>query len=208
MYVSKLNAQQDLASIKQYVEENGFATIISLSGYKPIATHVPLILTEEDGKSYFTGHISIANEQSQAIKNKESVLAIFMEKHTYISSSWYDHVNVPTWNYIAVHVYGTFEELSEEEKLSSLNQMVSKYEKYSDKPFSIAQMPEKMKHMDLKGITAFKITIDKIEASWKLSQNRDDKNYHLIIEQLLKRGDAMSLGIAEEMKNARKITTP
>lgn len=208
MYVSKLNVQQDIKTIKQYVEENGFATVISLSGDRQIASHIPLMLTEEDGKFFFTGHVSIANEQSASIKNNDHVLAIFMEKHTYISSSWYDHVNVPTWNYIAVHVYGKFEELSEDEKLASLNHMVAKYEQYSEKPFSIDQMTDKMKNMELRGITAFRISIDKIEANWKLSQNRDDKNYSMIIDQLQKRGDAMSLSIAEEMIAARKITNP
>jgi transcriptional regulator len=49
------------------------------------------------------------------------VLVIFNGPHTYISSSWYDHENVPTWNYIAVHVYGTVKLIEGESLRHSLS---------------------------------------------------------------------------------------
>lgn len=203
MYVAKTNIQQSPSSIKKYIEENGFATIISVQNGLPLATHTPLMLAEEGGQAMLHGHIARANSQSDDIKHGSNVMAMFMENHTYISSSWYDHVNVPTWNYIAVHVYGKFEIMTEEETLASLNALVAKYEKNASKPFHISQMSDTDRKAHIRSLTAFKIVIDRIDASWKLSQNRDDKNYFEIIRRLKERGDEMSLKIALEMETLR-----
>jgi transcriptional regulator len=207
MYVSKINEQQNAEEVQNYIEENGFATMISQGQDHFISTHTPLVLKKEGQESYLYGHISIVNEQVASIKNGEKMLAIFMENHTYISSSWYDHVNVPTWNYIAVHVQGTFEKLDDEATAASLHDLVTKYEKYSSKPFKIEQMGEEGFKREMRGIIGFRIKVTKIDASWKLSQNRDDKNYYEIIKKLKERGDDMSSKIAKEMEAIRIKTT-
>jgi transcriptional regulator len=204
MYINKNFIQLDAESITEYIKENGFATIISTDENDIFATHIPLMLGGIDDDRYLHGHIAAPNEQSSSIKNGAKVLAIFIEKHTYISSSWYNHVNVPTWNYIAVHITGRFEILDDAQALASLNAMVDKYEAHSQKPFHISQMSDKEIKSNLRGITPFKIKIDKIEASWKLSQNRDDINYFEIIKKLRDRGDLLSINIADEMEKLRK----
>ncbi len=205
MYVSKINLQTNADAIRKYIQENGFATIVSLDGSNILATHTPLMLQKEGDNEYLYGHIAKANEQVQSLVNDSTVLAIFMENHTYISSSWYDHVNVPTWNYIAVHIKGVLTLLNEEETLHSLHDLVGKYEASSPKPFHISQMTDADVKAHLRGLVAFKIKIDKIDASWKLSQNRDDKNYLEIIKKLRERGDEMSMNIANEMEKNREI---
>jgi transcriptional regulator len=128
------------------------------------------------------------------------VLAIFNGPHTYISSSWYDHENVPTWNYIAVHVYGTAKLLEGEALFNSIKELTAKYEQYSERPVSVETMNREYLEREMRGLVGFEITIDRIEAAYKLSQNRDKKNHDAIISQLEKRNDAQSLGIAEAMK--------
>lgn len=205
MYVSKINLQTNADAIRKYIQENGFATIVSLDGNNILATHTPLMLQKEGENDYLYGHIAKANEQVQSFVNGSTVLAIFMENHTYISSSWYDHVNVPTWNYIAVHIKGVITLLNKEETLQSLHDLVAKYEAPSPKPFHISQMTDTDVNAHLRGLVAFKIRIEKIDASWKLSQNRDDKNYYEIIRKLKERGDEMSMSIANEMEKNREM---
>ncbi len=203
MYISKINIQQNAAAIEKYVEENGFATLICQGTDHFMSSHTPLMLKKVGDESYLYGHLSIANEMSSPIKKGGDVLAVFMEKHSYISSSWYDHINVPTWNYIAVHIHGKFELLTEEQTRDSINELVNKYEKYSETPMSIEKMGDAFFKKETRGLIAFRIKIAKIDASWKLSQNRDDKNYFEIIRKLRERGDAMSAMIADEMEELR-----
>jgi transcriptional regulator len=203
MYVPKKFKPPSLDAVYKYVDENGFATLINAGSQHLMASHTPLMRINDQNSELLMGHLSAANEQARELKDGMEVLAIFMENHAYISSSWYDHINVPTWNYIAVHIGGTIRILPESEKLACINQLVEKYERGNPQPFTIAQMEERDLNTQLKGIIAFEITVSKIEASWKLSQNRDDKNYHTIIHKLRERGDAMSIHIADEMESIR-----
>jgi transcriptional regulator len=199
MYINKINLQTDTDIIEGYIASNGFATIISAHGEDFTATHAPLHLKKINGESFLFGHIARPNSQSQHILSGTRVMALFMADHAYISSSWYDHVNVPTWNYIAVHIHGSFIELSEEETITSLHDLVEKYEGNRPNRFEINQMTDHSFKAQLRGITAFKIKVNRIDASWKLSQNRDEKNKLVIIEKLMATSDPLAHKIAEAM---------
>ena len=203
MYVPKKFIPPSAEAIKTYIAENGFATLTSSKEGKLMATHTPLFLGMKNGEEVLYGHISAGNAQKDVFDGSTDIMAVFMESHTYISSSWYDHVNVPTWNYIAVHVYGRATRLNDEDSIEMINSLVGKYESGSQNAFQTSQMSEKDFKAQMRGIVAFQLSIDRIEASWKLSQNRDDKNYNEIIRKLKERGDEMSLFIAEEMEGVR-----
>ncbi len=200
MYIPELYKNENQEEIRQFIHQNGFALLINQVQGKPWATHIPLVLEfNSDGKDILTGHLSAANPQAQNLKNDDEVLAVFSGPHTYISSSWYDHENVPTWNYIAVHVYGKIKILHYDQTLESLKRLVDKYEATSEKPIRIEDLSEKTMRQ-AHGITAFEIEITSIEAKKKLSQNRDEKNHTNIINELEKRGDYQSVEVAKEMK--------
>lgn len=199
MYVPKIFSPPSPDHIRKYIEENEFATLIGISDGNLIGTHIPLQFKGED----LVGHISIANHQKQCFSQDKEMLAIFMEHHAYVSSSWYDHINVPTWNYIAVHIYGKPDLLNEEEKLKSLESLVERYEGQSSQPFHMSQMSDRDLKAQLRGIVAFKLKITRIEASWKMSQNRNDRDFNNIISKLRERGDQLSTTIADEMEGLR-----
>jgi transcriptional regulator len=129
-------------------------------------------------------------------------LAIFSGAHAYVSSSWYDHENVPTWNYLAVHIYGKVHLYNHEEALGFLKKLVDKYETPSENPVRVENLSEKTMR-EARGIVAFEIEITGIEAQKKLSQNRDDKNYLNIINELEKTKENQAIAIAEAMKKNR-----
>jgi transcriptional regulator len=197
MYIPKDFQNNDPEAIHSFIRENGFGILIS-QGDRPVATHLPLLLSE-DGAT-LTGHVSRGNLQWKSFSNPGEVLAIFSGPHTYISSSWYDHENVPTWNYIAIHVYGTLRIIGEEELRTSLKHLVDKYEKDSTNPARIENLSDSyMKHAVM-GLVGFEIAVTKMEAAYKLSQNRDAANHQAVIKELEKRGDAGSVEIARLMK--------
>jgi transcriptional regulator len=204
MFIPKLHKNENIEEVKNFLKGNSFGILISQDDGKISGTHIPMELdTDENGEDVLVGHIAKANPQSKNLKNEQEILAIFNGPHSYISSSWYQKENVPTWNYVAVHVYGKVKIIEGEELLESLKNLVDKYEQKSENPVSV----EKMSSRTLKqvnGIVGFSIKINEIQAAYKLSQNREETDYHNITSELEKVGDSNSIGIAEEMKKVKK----
>lgn len=204
MYIPKLYKNEDLESAKQYIKENSFGILITTQeGGAPWATHIPLELRQnEEGQDVLIGHISKANPQWKTFEHQTQVLAIFSAHHSYVSSSWYNHsTTVPTWNYVAVHVYGTIKILSEEALRQSLVRLVDKYEQVAKAPVSLDKLPEKVVKREMRGIVGFEITITEFHAKQKLSQNRHKEDYKNIIKELKDLGDVNSEGIAGKMED-------
>jgi predicted FMN-binding regulatory protein PaiB/ribosomal protein S18 acetylase RimI-like enzyme len=206
MYIPALFKLTDSETIREFVNGNGFGILIGSVNGKFWATHVPMLLTKDkDQKDILTGHLSKANLQWKEFEKSEEVMVVFTGNHSYISSSWYDHENVPTWNYLAVHVYGTIQIIEGAELKEELARMVNKYESGLPNPVSVETMTESFVQKEMRGIIGFRISISEIQAAQKLSQNRDDKNYLRIIEGLENKGDTDSLEMAGIMKEKRQI---
>lgn len=203
MYIPENYSLTNQAEIHEFLHKNGFALLINQTLGKMWATHVPLVLDfKSDGTPYLLGHISKANPQHEGFAENNEILAVFTGPHAYISSSWYDHENVPTWNYIAVHVYGKIKIHSHEEAVLGLKKLVDKYEKKSENPIRVENLSEKTMR-EARGIIGFEIEITSIEAQKKLSQNRDDVNYKNIISELETLKDPQAKAMAEAMKKNR-----
>ena len=185
----------------------------------PVATHIPLLLDkDEQGRDILSGHVARMNPHHKLFSPPstgvdgdppsgwatQKVLAIFLGPHAYVSSSWYSHENVPTWNYIAVHVYGTLKIIEGDRLYRQLKMLVEKYEKSSTKPVNLESMSQTYIKKQMDGIVGFEILIEEIQANYKLSQNRNEEDYVNVITELEKRGDAQSNAVAEEMKKKRK----
>lgn len=203
MYIPENYSLTNQAEIHEFLHKNGFALLINQTLGKLWATHVPLVLDFKlDGTPYLLGHISKANPQHEGFAENNEILAVFTGPHAYISSSWYDHENVPTWNYIAVHVYGKIKIHSHEEAVLGLKKLVDKYEEKSENPIRVENLSEKTMR-EARGIIGFEIEITSIEAQKKLSQNRDDKNYKNIISELETLKDPQAKAMADAMKKNR-----
>ncbi|MBO0322343.1 FMN-binding negative transcriptional regulator [Muricauda sp. CAU 1633] len=199
MYTPPYYKNENLAEIKEFLVNNSFGILINTVDDKPWATHIPLELDKaHDGKDILVGHIAKANPQWKHFSEEQEVLCIFNGPHSYISSSWYKEEEVPTWNYIAVHVYGTLKILSEEETMASMHKLVEKYEQGSKQPISLKNMSPKTLRQ-VKGVVGFQIEVSDIQATYKLSQTRVEDHAKIISE--LEERDANSKAIASEMKN-------
>jgi len=204
MYIPRRYEQKDKEKIHAFIKEHSFAILITVLEGRPVGTHIPLQLeTGDDGKDSLLGHISIGNEQKYTLSDGASVLAIFQGPHAYVSPRWYTQLNVPTWNYISVHVYGTVRLMEGQALREALSRLIDTYEQPLPHPVKMEEIPEKVLEDDFRGIVGFRIVIDEIQAAWKLSQNRDEQSYHQVIERL-ESGDEVSRAVADEMKK-RKI---
>ena len=200
MYIPKIYQNHNEAEIKQFILQNSFGILVTNQDRKTLATHIPIeLVTNSEGKEVLQGHISKANPQGLHFQDNVEVLCIFNGPHSYISSSWYDFEEVPTWNYIAVHVYGTIKRIDGDVLYQSVKHLMDKYEADSEHPVKMESLSEKTMRQ-LNGIIGFEIEIKDIQAKRKLSQNRDNKNHNNIISELNKREDYGSKAIAKEME--------
>ena len=198
MHIPKLYREEDKKKIIDFIKGNGFPVFVTHDGEKLVATHLPVeVIENKDGSITILGHMSRANPQWKSIGDQEALL-IFQGPHTYISPRWYDHVNVPTWNYMMVHVYGRVRMVEGDELYSLLSELVKKHE--VDTGYNLESLPQDFVQKEMNGVVGFEFTATRIDAGYKLSQNRNEESYANIISELEKRGDAASAEIAERMR--------
>ena len=202
MYTPKLYREEDPSKILQFLKENEFATLVSYDGEKPLASHLLVDVIEEREQWLVNGHMSRANMLWKTFDSNREVLLIFQGPHTYISPTWYNHVNVPTWNYQSVHLYGKPRLVTESEEAYSLLQKLVRRHEHSGH-YKLETLPQDFVRKEMNGLMAFQIEVTGIEANYKLSQNRNDEDYWNIVSQLEKREDELSHGVAEAMKQNR-----
>lgn len=202
MYIPKLYRVEDRENILEFLRQNNFPALVTQSGEKLLATHLPVELNESgDGVLTIFGHMARANPQWKTFGEQE-VLLIFQGAHTYISPRWYNHVNVPTWNYMMVHAYGNIRVVEGDQLYSILSRLVKKHEVQTS--YSLEGLPQDFVHKEMKGVVGFSVEVTRIEASYKLSQNRNDEDHANIVHELEGRGDQSSSEVAKAMKLTRK----
>ena len=205
MYVPKLYAETDPDVLDQFIRDNGFAALVSASGEEPVATHVPMELVRgSGGQRLIECHVSRANTHWRAFEQPgKRALAIFSGAHTYVSPTWYGHENVPTWNYLVVHASGPARLVTDPAELGEMVKRLSlHYEPTGSPPprFDVAAMTPALYERELRGIVGIVIEVDRFEAAFKLSQNRNQADHATVIRKLLERGDDQSVAVAKAME--------
>jgi transcriptional regulator len=198
MYIPSFNKFDNEQEVISFMQRYSFATIVTAVDDVPVATHLPFIVEQRDGRVILLSHFAKANPQAAQIVGK-SVLVIFTEPHAYISPSNYEkQTDVPTWNYLAVHAYGKAVLLDEVQKTAELLvHTISTFE--ADYLHQWNSLPDEYKQKMMKGIVAFEITVDDLQAKKKLSQNRSVIEQKNIINTLSKSSETTENEIAKYM---------
>jgi transcriptional regulator len=200
MYIPKLYREEDQEQILEFLKQNNFPALVTYDGEKPIATHLPVEVIEgEDGALTVFGHMSRANPQWKSFGGQE-VLLIFQGAHTYISPRWYDHVNVPTWNYMMVHLSGKVRLVEGDELYSLLSRLVKNHEAQTASAYTLEGLPQDFVQKEMSGVAGFAVDVTRVDAGYKLSQNRNDEDHKNIVRELERRGDDNSVEVAKAMR--------
>lgn len=202
MYTPKLNLITDQQEAISFMQQFSFATIVTVKDSLPSATHLPFVVSQRDGQIILTSHFAKANPQATEILSCKP-LVIFIEPHAYISPRHYEtEQSVPTWNYIAVHAYGTARIIdSPEAKAQLLERTIRFYEAGYLKQWN--GLPQDYKLNMMKGITGFEIIVDELQGKKKLSQNRTEKERENIIAELSKSNSSAEKDIAAYMQKQK-----
>ena len=200
MYIPEFNRQEDRSTILAFMRANPFAILVTTAEGVPFATHLPLLVDESGEHIVVQGHMARANAHWKSMKESEESLVIFHGPHAYVSPSLYEiQESVPTWNYAAVHVYGQPTLFSDEKFLkATLHRMITTFE-----PSYMAQWPElseQYRSRMMKHIVGFEIRAKRLEAKFKLSQNRSKGEQARVIQCLNQSKDSNVSGVAELMR--------
>jgi transcriptional regulator len=182
--------ETDEKAVVDFMRQHPFAMLIGNSNSRAIATQVPLMIEERENKLFLLGHVTRKQDHHLVFEENAEALVIFTGAHAYVSATWYENTqNVSTWNYSSVHARGKLAFLEEDGLKDALRKLSLHYEKYnSQSATTFDNLPEEYTSRLLKAIVGFEIEVASLEHVFKLSQNRDEKSYHNIIDHLKAEG--------------------
>jgi len=199
MYIPASHAETDPAKLHEFMSRNSFATLVTENETGMVASHLPLLFDADAGRmGMLMGHMARANPQWRDVRGE--VMALFTGPHVYISPAWYEaDGTVPTWNYVAVHAYGTFHVVEDREiLLELLRRTVAYYESPRPDPWTFDETAPHVDQM-IRGIVGFRIEINRLEGKWKLSQNHPEERRRRVIRALEAQPDDHSQAVAAMM---------
>ncbi len=186
-YPPKHHQEDNNLHMLEVIKTYPLATIVSVKDNAPLITHLPLIYREEDGK--LIGHIDIYNPQTELLKDQNDITIIFSGPQCYISPSIYSTTQLPTWNYIRVHLTGKVTRIDSTEDLKESLIVMTEFLEAPDHKYVLeADNPRLNSNLDY--IKMFEITIDTWEGKFKLSQDKHPKDIRNARAELLRANQA------------------
>ncbi len=208
MYTPKPFRLEDPADVEAVIRQNSFGLLVTaLPGAPPQATHLPFLFEAEAGpRGRLLGHMARANPQWRDFEalaaGAGEALVVFQGAHGYVSPAWYGPgPAVPTWNYLAVHLYGPPRALEAPDQVRALlDRLVAAHEAGFDPPWRLdTQEPRYLEAMT-RGIVAFEVPVARLDAKAKLSQNRPEADRRQVAAALAAAGGAPACALAAEMR--------
>jgi len=200
MYVNPHYAERELPVLHEMIEAARFGLIVVCAD-GPLAAHIPFVLHREEGRNgTLLAHVARNDPLARHLGDGREALAIFSGPKAYVSPRWYASDGLPTYNYLAVHVYGRPRLLEDrDEVLPYLAELVDVHERRLPSPWSLTAASED--HVDelLPHIVAFRLEIEAVQGKRKLSQNKTVKDRDGVIRGLRERGAEDEQAIAGAM---------
>jgi transcriptional regulator len=192
MYTPRAFAESDLPTLFDYLDAHPLGILVSTTPDHLAATHLPLILDRSAGPfGTLLGHLARANPQARtAPATAVEALVIFSGPDAYITPQWYATKRetgrvVPTWNYVAVHAYGTLRLHDDPEFLRDhLERLTNRHEAARTSPWRVSDAPADYVAQQMKAIVGLSVQIERLEGKWKMSQNRVDADVAGVIDGL------------------------
>lgn len=204
MYIPESFRVSDLKTLHADIERWNFATLITPEAEGQLqVTHLPLLLKRDGGRQgTLAGHVARANPHWKAFSTCRETMAIFHGPHAYISPRWYlTEVAVPTWNYVAVHAFGTPRILQDAKRIERhLRELIDYHEGTEPDSWRPDRLPPEVLESLMKAVVCFEMPIARIEGKAKLSQNRPAHDVPGVIRGLRGTDRTDNQELAEMMK--------
>lgn len=202
VYIPRTFVAGDAAPVRRLIADYPFATLITPGGGEPVVSHLPLLhIADREPHGTLLGHMARANPHWKQLGKLPS-LAIFHGPHAYVSPSWYAQpaTAVPTWNYAVAHVHGVAELVEgAAETRAFLDAIVHRFESDRAKPWQLDHDRPELDAL-VGAIVAFRIPISRIDAKFKMSQNRSAEDQARVAAALRAEGYAEAEATADWME--------
>lgn len=204
MYRPSHFAEHDTARIKAFIHAHPFITLTCSDGARVAMTQVPVVIEERGDQLVLRGHIMRKTDHHKALEKNPEALVLFTGAHCYISASWYSERGIGgSWNYLSVQARGPVRLMDEAGTLQVLTELTHRFEDGQARPELVEHMTDEYIGAHIKAIAGFEMHVDSLEATFKLSQNRDDESFRNIVVQLHRSGDTDAHKIATLMEAER-----
>lgn len=206
MWTPPAYAETDPDAIAQMIEAARLGVLVTHGADGLQATHLPFLFEREPMR--LVGHVARANPHRTLAGDGEA-LVILSGPEAYVSPNWYpskaaDGRQVPTWNYEAVHLYGRLDWFDDRAGLLDVvGRLSDRHERAQARPWSVADAPAGYIDKLLNGIVGLALTVTRVEAKRKMSQNKPDADRLGVIEGLAMSPDPRDRLVAEAMKPKR-----
>ncbi|PKA83451.1 PaiB family negative transcriptional regulator [Ulvibacter sp. MAR_2010_11] len=199
MYPPPYHQTDDIQKMITVIQHYPFGMLVSVLNGKPLVTHIPIIYNETSGK--LVAHIDKFNPQVETLKDGAEVTVVFKGPDAYISPSVYATAQLPTWNYIIVHITGTITLINDPEAAKETMIAMTEFLERPDHKFILEKENIKMQHF-VNYIQAFDITITNWEGKFKLSQDKYEQDRKNAKQHLIKKSGDAATGFIEAMYKA------
>jgi transcriptional regulator len=199
-------AIESMEDVRRLIAANGWALLATAGPSGVRASHLPCLLDPEHDPGgparelVLIGHTARADPTSGHLGGGGEALLVFQGPHGYISAAWYESGPfVPTWNFLAVHVYGVPQLLEGEEGFAVLERTVEHFEALREEPWLLAGSIEYARRI-APGTVPFRLRASRVEAKAKLSQDKPPDVQDRVIAALERSGPYHHPRLAAEMR--------
>ncbi len=213
MYIPRHFEETRPHVLQSLIRQYPLATIVTQVEGELNANHIPLLFSPGPAPhGELQGHVARANPILNDLAHPHDVLMIFQGPNAYISPSWYEEKAltgkvVPTWNYLAVHAYGTVSIHDDPDWLREhLPRLTGEHEGAMAAPWQLEDAPDEYITRMLRGIVGIEFSINRVIGKWKLSQNKSESDQQAIVAGLDGGEHAEGNALARSMKDMRKTT--
>lgn len=214
MYIPSHFLETDLKKISKFIEGHPLGLLVANIDGDLVGNHLPFMAVD---KNVYVGvklisHTAKANPIWEVGKKKQKVLLVFSGYETYISPSSYPtkketHKVVPTYNYLSVHISGTLSAIQDRENKHQIVKLLTEQMESNRKdPWAIEDAPKDYIEMMLANIVGIELIVEKIEAKWKVSQNRTARDRQGVVNDLRENFNNLNhLGMAREIEEQNHL---
>lgn len=199
MYIPPHFRESDPETLADFIDAHSFGALTSVADGKPFASHVPFVYDPVERTLW--AHLARGNPQWRHFAAAPEVLVMFLGPHGYISPTWYVTPGVPTWNYAAVHVYGTARAVDDVDATARhVEHLAARYEQGRASPWVPSYERQR-----LAGIVGVEIRITEVQGKFKLSQNRPAADRANVVAELAAHGNDNDTALARLVEAAAPV---
>lgn len=195
------HATDDVDVVRRVIAERPWAMLISQHDGELVASHYPMLLDESSDELAVVTHVGKPDDRIHGLGTGE-VLVVFQGEHGYVSPSWYvpGSSRAPTWNFTAVHCWGTPQVLSEDDNIAVLTRLVAHFEQHVADPM---WLDPTWARPVARGTVGLRIPIERFVCKVKMSQDKDPVSVQQVIDRLREPGPYQQPRLADDMERAR-----